>query len=73
VRHAEDNDFVQAGALYRLMSEPERERLVANIAGSLSQVTREDVITRCIAHFRNADEEYSARVATAVHKLRHSR
>jgi catalase len=73
VRHAEDNDFVQAGALYRVMSEPERERLVANIAGSLSQVTREDIITRCIAHFRNADEEYGARVATAVQKLRHSR
>lgn len=73
VRHAEDNDFVQAGALYRVMSEPERERLVANIAGSLSQVTREDIITRSIAHFRNADEEYGARVAQAVHKLRHSR
>jgi len=73
VRHAEDNDFVQAGNLYRLMSEPERERLVANISGSLAQVSREDVITRCIAHFRNADEEYGARIANAVHKLRHSR
>ncbi|HEX8435094.1 catalase [Archangium sp.] len=73
VRHAEDNDFVQAGALYRLMSEAERERLVNNIAGSLSQVNRDDVITRCIAHFRNADEEYGSRIATAVHKRRHSR
>ncbi len=73
VRHAEDNDFVQAGALYRLMSEPERQRLVENISGSLSQVSREDVITRCIAHFRNADEEYGARVAKAVHDKRRSR
>jgi len=73
VRHAEDNDFVQAGNLYRLMTEPERERLVANIAGSLAQVSREDVITRCISHFRNADEEYGSRIANAVHKLRHSR
>ena len=73
VRHAEDNDFVQAGALYRLMSEAERQRLVANIAGSLSQVTREDVITRSVDHFRNADEEYGARVAAAVHKLRRMR
>jgi len=73
VRHAEDNDFVQAGALYRLMSEPERQRLVENISGSLSQVSREDVIARCIAHFRNADEEYGARVAKAVHDKRHSR
>ncbi|PTL78501.1 catalase [Vitiosangium sp. GDMCC 1.1324] len=73
VRHAEDNDFVQAGNLYRLLSEDERERLVANIAGSLSQVSREDIITRSIAHFRNADEEYGARIAAAVHKLRQSR
>ncbi|WP_224241003.1 catalase [Hyalangium gracile] len=73
VRHAEDNDFVQAGALYRVMSEAERERLVANIAGSLSQVSREDIIARCVSHFRNADEEYGARVATAVHKRRQSR
>jgi catalase len=73
VRHDEDNDFVQAGNLYRLMSEAERGRLVTNIAGSLSQVSREDIIARCVAHFRNADEEYGARVATAVHKLRHSR
>ncbi len=73
MRHAEDDDFVQAGALYRVMSEDERERLVDNIAGSLAQVTREDIITRSIAHFRNADPEYGARIATAVHKLRHSR
>ncbi|MFE8601600.1 catalase [Archangium violaceum] len=73
VRHAEDNDFVQAGNLYRVMSEPERQRLVENIAGSLSQVSREDVITRAIAHFRNADEEYGARVAKAVHDKRRSR
>ncbi|WNG60412.1 catalase [Archangium gephyra] len=73
VRHTEDNDFVQAGNLYRVMSEPERQRLVENIAGSLSQVSREDVITRAIAHFRNADEEYGARVAKAVHDKRRSR
>lgn len=30
VRHAEDDDFVQAGALYRVMTEPERERLAAD-------------------------------------------
>lgn len=72
-RHAEDNDFVQAGALYRLMSEDARERLVANLAGSLAQVSREDIIARCISYFRNADEEYGGRVAHAVHKLRHSR
>jgi catalase len=66
VRHAEDDDYVQAGALYRVMTPEGRERLVENIAGSLSQVSREDVIARSIEHFRKADAEYGARVAEAV-------
>ncbi|HLT37021.1 MAG TPA: catalase [Enhygromyxa sp.] len=65
-RHAEDDDFVQAGALYRVMKEDERQRLVDNIAGSLAQVSRADVIERSIEHFRRADAEYGRRVAEAV-------
>lgn len=70
VRHAEDNDFVQAGMLYHVMHEDERERLVQRIAGSLAQVTRPEVITRSIAHFRAADPDYGARLEAAVAKLR---
>ena len=68
--HAEDDDFVQAGALYRLMSADEQQRLVANLAGSLSQVSRDDIITRSIAHFRAADPTYGDRVEAAVKELR---
>jgi len=42
--HPEDNDFGQAGNLYRLMSEPEEQRLIENISGSLSLVSREHLI-----------------------------
>jgi catalase len=66
VRHAEDDDFVQAGALYRVMKEDARLRLVDNIAGSLAQVSRDDVIERSIAHFRAADAEYGQRLAERV-------
>jgi catalase len=66
VRHAEDDDHVQAGALYRVMTPEGRERLVENIAGSLAQVSREDVIARSVEHFRKADAEYGARIAEAV-------
>ena len=65
-RHPEDDDFVQAGALYRLMSEAEKERLAANIAGSLGQVGKEEIIERSIAHFRKADADYGERVANAL-------
>ncbi len=50
--HRDDNDFVQAGDLYRLMSEAEKRSLIGNIAASLSKVSREDIIERSVAHFR---------------------
>jgi catalase len=70
VRHAEDDDFVQAGMLYRLMGEDERERLVTNIGGSLARVSRPEIVERAIGHFRAADVEYGARVEAAVKALR---
>ncbi|MGW0469000.1 catalase [Streptomyces sp. NPDC003027] len=69
-RHNKDDDFFQAGELYRLMSEDEKGRLIANIAGGLSQVSREDVIEKNIAHFAAADPEYGKRVEEAVRALR---
>lgn len=69
-QHTKDDDFFQAGELYRLMSEDEKKRLVANIAGGLSQVSREDVIEKNLAHFAAADADYGKRVAEAVNALR---
>ncbi|MFJ4833837.1 catalase [Streptomyces sp. NPDC088747] len=68
--HTKDDHFFQAGELYRLMSAEEKSRLVANIAGGLSQVSRDDVIEKNLAHFHAADPEYGRRVAEAVHALR---
>jgi len=73
VNHRDDNDFVQAGDLYRVMSEAEKQRLVANIAASLGQVSREDIIERSIGNFRQADSEYGDQVAKAIAKRRMSR
>lgn len=68
--HAEDNDFGQAGALYRLMREDAKVRLVANIAGSLAHVSKPEVIARSISYFRAADPDYGVRIETAVAALR---
>ncbi len=68
-QHSKDDDFFQAGELYRLMSEEEKGRLVANIAGGLAQVSREDVIEKNLAHFSAADPEYGRRVEAAVREL----
>jgi catalase len=69
-RHREDDDFVQAGALYRLMSEDAKQRLIANIAGSLARVSRDDIIERAIGYFRAADADYGQRLAKAVAERR---
>ena len=68
--HPEDSDFRQAGDLYRLISEEEKQRLVLNIATGLSAVSRPDIIERSIGYFRNADPEYGDRIAKAVKALR---
>ncbi len=70
VKHREDDDFVQAGMLYRLMKEDEKKRLIANLAGGLSQVSREDVIERSVGYFRRADADYGDRLARAVQACR---
>jgi catalase len=69
-RHAEDDDFAQAGALYRLMPTDEQQRLVENISGSLAKVSHDDIIARSIGHFRNADAGFGDRVEAEVKELR---
>jgi catalase len=60
------NDFQQAGDLYRLQPKDAQQRLVDNLAGSLAQVSRDDIIERSIGHFRRADAEFGRRVAEGV-------
>ncbi len=64
--HREDDDFVQAGNLYRVMKQDEKERLVANIADGLSRVSRPDVVERSVSYFRKADPDYAARLEKAI-------
>ena len=60
------DDFTQAGDLFRLMSEDEKDRLADNIAGSLGACTRREIIDRQLAHFDAADEDYGSRVRDAL-------
>lgn len=60
-----NDDYAQAGNLYRLMSAEERGRLVANLAGALKPVPR-FIQVRQINHFYRADPEYGTRVASAL-------
>jgi catalase len=60
------DDFMQAGDLYRLQPADAQQRLVDNIANSLAQVSRGDIIARSIEHFARADAELGRRINQAV-------
>jgi catalase len=64
------DDFSQAGALYRLMPEEAKVRLVTNIADGLAQVSKDDIVERSIASFARADHEYGSRIEVAVKERR---
>ncbi|HXQ61340.1 MAG TPA: catalase [Acidimicrobiales bacterium] len=64
------DDFGQAGALYRMIPEDSRRRLVEAIADGLSQVSKDEIIERSLSHFRAADPDYGARVEQAVEARR---
>jgi catalase len=61
----QDNDFVQAGDLYRLMSEDEKSRLVSNLVNHM-KAARKDIQERQVQHFYNADPDYGTRVAQGL-------
>ncbi|MFK2825716.1 catalase KatA [Bacillus sp. B190/17] len=61
-----DDHYTQAGDLYRLMSEEERERLAANIVNAMKPVAKEEIKLRQIRHFYKADPEYGTRVAKGL-------
>jgi catalase len=63
-RHGDD-DFTQAGNLFRLLDDAQRQRLFANIAAALDGVPAE-IIECQVDHFRRADPAYADGVVRAL-------
>lgn len=61
----DQDNFSQAGNLFRIMNESQRQQLANNIAGGLSQASA-SVQARMLAQFEQADAEYAQRVAAAI-------
>ena len=61
----DDDNFSQAGDLFRLMSPCQKGQLVHNIAAGLHQCT-EDVQQRMLAQYEQADPQYAAMVKQAI-------
>lgn len=61
--------YSQAGNLFRLMSEDQKQQLAGNIAGGLSQAS-EWAQERMLGYLEKADPEYAIRVRAAIKSIR---
>jgi len=66
-KHAEDDDFGQAGTMVRkVMSDTDRDHLVANIVGHLSDGVSDEIQRRVVAYWTNVDAQLGAQVAAGL-------
>jgi catalase len=65
--HAEDNDFVQPGNLYRhVLSQTDRDHLVSNIVGHMSKEVERPVQERALALWLQVDQDLGTRIAKGL-------
>jgi len=60
-----DDDYIQPGNLYRLMSPEQQQGLITNIVGSLKNVPKA-IQEKMVTHFRKADQAYGDGIAQAL-------
>ncbi|KAM9945047.1 hypothetical protein ACTFIR_007465 [Dictyostelium discoideum] len=61
-----NDDFVQPGDLYRLMSEDAKSRFVSNLVGHMSGVTIKEIQVRAVSNFYKADKDLGARLCKGL-------
>ena len=63
----DDDDFIQANALVnKVMNDAQRDRLVANVVGSLKGGVSEPVLQRAFEYWRNIDKTIGDRIEKGV-------
>ena len=73
-QHRDDDDFVQAGTLYRdVMTPTDREHLVTNIVAHASEGVTPEVQGRVVEYWTQVDAELGARVASGLAEQREVR
>ncbi len=61
----DQDDYTQAGNLWRFLDDAQKDRTATAIVGALSGV-RQDIQMRQLCHFFRADADYGRRVAQAL-------
>nr|WP_320165913.1 catalase [uncultured Methylophaga sp.] len=65
----DDDDFGQAGILVReVMDDAQRDRLVSNVVGHVSDGVEEPVLSRVIEYWKNIDSDIGERIAKGLGK-----
>ena len=62
---AENDDYTQAGNLFRLMKPDQKRQLIGNIVNAMKTVPKE-IQERQVGHFFKADPEYGKGVAEGL-------
>lgn len=57
-----ENNFAQAGELYRSFGKKDKDNLIKNLSGALNSVNNKVIVKKMIAHFYQADKEYGTRL-----------
>lgn len=63
-----NDDFVQAGILFKIQSKEAQERLIENLADSLSAV-KPHIRRRQMEHFKRADKEWASQLEKKIAKM----
>lgn len=61
-----ENNFSQAGDLYRSFSKKDQDNLIKNLSGALNAVKNPVIVKKMIAHFYQADKDYGTRLLKAT-------
>ncbi|WP_177760730.1 catalase [Flavobacterium sp. I3-2] len=61
-----ENNFAQAGDLYRSFSKKDQDNLIKNLGGALNAVQNKVIVKKMIAHFYQADKTYGERLLKAT-------
>jgi len=59
--HEGNDDYSQAGGLYNIMSEEQKDSLTSTIAGTMQSIPR-DLALKNIEHFKKCDSDYGKRI-----------
>ncbi len=66
-KHAEDDDFGQAGTMWReVMNDTDRDHLVTNIVGHASTDTTTEMQHRVVAYWSSVDDKLGGRIAEGL-------